>query len=80
MEELDKGSADGTGLDEAQGVGLDGGVGLDEGLAEFEERRFEVEALQAKFDEGAAGRQRGRQGTRPAMRQADKKAGMQAMR
>ena len=62
---MDKGPADGAGLDEEPGVGTDDGAGLAEGLAESEERRPEVEARQAELDEGAGGRRRGRQGTRP---------------
>ena len=65
MDGLDKGSADGVGLDEGPGVGTDDGAGLAEGLAELEERRPEAEARQADLDEGAGGRRRGRQGTRP---------------
>ena len=60
---MDKGPADGAGLDEEPG-GTDDGAGLAEGLAESEERRPQVEARQADLDEGAGGRQRGRQAKR----------------
>ena len=52
----DKGSADGAGLDEGPGVGTDNSAGLAKVLAELEARQSEVEALRAKFDEGAAAR------------------------
>ena len=62
VDELDKGSADVARLYEGPGVGADDGAGIAERLAELEERRSEVEALPAEFDEGAPGRQRGGQG------------------
>ena len=78
MDELDKGPADGVGLDEGPVVRTDNSAGLAEGLAESEERRPEVEARQAELDEGAGGRQRGRQGTRPGTQQAGRRRGRQA--
>ena len=79
-DKLDKGSADGVGLNEGPGVGTDDGAGLAEGLAELGEHRSEVGALQAELDEGAADRRQGRQGTRPATKKADDKIGIQATR
>ena len=64
MDGLDKSSADSVGLDEGPGVGTDDGAGLAEGLAESEEGQPEVEARQAKLDEGAEDRRQHRQETR----------------
>ena len=50
-DKLDKGSADGAGLDEGLGVGTDDGARLAEVLAELEARQSEVEALRAELDE-----------------------------
>ena len=56
VHELDKGSADRAGLDEGPGDGTDNGAGFAGGHAELEECGSDVETLQAKFNEGAAGR------------------------
>ena len=64
MDGLDKSSADSVGLDEGPGVGTDDGAGLAEGIAESEEGQPEVEARQAKLDEGAGDRRQGIQETR----------------
>ena len=80
-DKLDKGSATGAGLDEGPGIGTDNGAGLDKRLAELEERRSKVKALQADLnerlvrDDAVDGtgmqetRQARRQATRPSTRQ-----------
>ena len=67
LKKLDKGPVDGAGQ-KAPGVGTDNGAGLAEGLAELKERRSEVEAMKAELNKSNAGRQRGRQETRPGIR------------
>ena len=57
---------------------MDDDAGLADRLAEMEGRRSEVEALPAELNKGAAGRRRGRQGTRAYTRRADDEAGRQA--
>ena len=65
MDESDKRPTGGVGLEEGPGAWTDNGVGLAEGRPESGERLPEVEARQVEINEGAGGRQRGRQGTRP---------------
>ena len=78
MDELDKGSADGTGLDGGPGIGTDDDAGLAEGVAELEEYQSEVEALRAEINEGATGQRRGREGKRMATRQEGRRPRSQA--
>ena len=78
VEKVDKGSEDGTGLVTGSGVWTDCGARLAKGLAELEKRRFEVDALQAEINEGAAGRRRGREGKRTITRQAGRRPGRRA--